>query len=191
VETFLRAFLNSRLGDILLTGLVAGTGSGFLSNGLASIRTKRQAKQRVLLRRLNDVYFPIYKLLVRKVDPSEGYLGIDRDQGVGIMSVVLAQHLYVDPQLERLVGALEENIRYPEPALRSDWLFDEDRELLTYVLRQYHTLKMQLGMPYDDSMVSGDGNVQPSGLARGFLFAGTMIRKLWSRQADQFKRRQD
>ncbi len=180
MDTLLHAFLNSRFGDIILTGLVAGTGSGFLSNGLANRRTQRQAKQRILLRRLNEVYFPIYKILVRKVDSSEGYLGIDRDQVVAIMGIVFAQHLFVEPELDRLVAGLEEDIRYPQ-RLAADSLFDQDRALLTYVLRQYHTLKRCLGMPYDPSRVSGGDNVRPNDRPRRFMVVRTPIRKLWLR----------
>ncbi|PEP75335.1 hypothetical protein CN573_10565 [Bacillus wiedmannii] len=141
--------------DIKTFTLIVTTGGVMITAILTHFFTlKREKYSKTFehkLQILKEVYTPIYRVLMREVEPGEGYQGLGATPFLDIMEILEDNIELVDPNLESILWDLKEEYYYwGESRVR---LLDEDRNLLDFVLYQYNVLRKDMGLPYDASSI--------------------------------------
>lgn len=141
--------------DIKTFTLIVTTGGVMITAILTHFFTlKREKYSKTFehkLQILKDVYTPIYRVLMKQVEPGEGYEGLGARPFLEIMEILEDNIELVDPNLESILWDLkEEYYHWGQSRVR---LLDEDRKLLDFVLFQYNVLRKDMGLPYDASSV--------------------------------------
>ncbi|MDQ7236782.1 hypothetical protein QYM13_23830 [Bacillus pacificus] len=141
--------------DIKTFTLIVTTGGVMITAILTHFFTlKREKYSKTFehkLQILKEVYTPIYRVLMREVEPGEGYQGLGAKPFLDIMEILEDNIELVDPNLESILWNLKEEYYYwGESRVR---LLDEDRNLLDFVLYQYNVLRKDMGLPYDASSI--------------------------------------
>ncbi|MGH0793588.1 hypothetical protein ACQVTT_05130 [Bacillus mycoides] len=143
------------LNDIKTFTLIVTTGGVLITAILTHFFTlKREKYSKIFehkLQILKDVYTPIYLVLMKEVEPGEGYQGLGGRPFQNIMGILEDNIELVDPNLESILWDLKEDYYYWDQ--RPSGLLDEDRKLLDFVLYQYNVLRKDMGLPYDASSI--------------------------------------
>ncbi|MED1114317.1 hypothetical protein [Bacillus paramycoides] len=143
------------MNDIKTFTLIVTTGGVMITAILTHFFTlKREKYSKTFehkLQILKDVYTPIYIVLMKEVEPGEGYRGLGARPFQHIMGILEENIELVDPNLESILWDLKEDYYYWDQ--RKFGLLDEDRKLLDFVLFQYNDLRKDMGLPYDSSSV--------------------------------------
>lgn len=107
-------------------------------------RESKQAYNKYRIEILENLYSPIYKVLIQEIWPGEGYEGIDLSQFTKIKSIVDENSILVDPKLDNLVWSLAED------AHKLGYVtLDADRYLFNHVIKEYNALRKSVGLPHE------------------------------------------
>ncbi len=123
------------------------------SNAFGYFKDKKFASSKYTEDVLTKLYVPIYKILTDNLVPGDGYDGINAGQLDIIQQLIKDNPELTDPQLEKLVyGYLEDDYHNQLESINNDYnnfIYDEDRKLLDYVLISFNKTRRSLGLPYD------------------------------------------
>lgn len=100
---------------------------------------------------LDKIYTPIYKILIQRVIPGDGYEGIDDHQLESIIKITDDHVNLVDPKLNKILWNLREEAQYIWQT-RGDIsyiILDENRVLMNHVESYYNLLRKAVGLPYE------------------------------------------
>lgn len=100
---------------------------------------------------LEELYTPIYKIILREVNPLDGYEGISGKQFTEIKEIISDKYILVDPVLDNIIWSLKED-ECLNRGYEKYYCFDKDRRLLTHVERQYNKLRKSIGLPYEKNI---------------------------------------
>lgn len=139
----------------IVTIIITSILTSIFTNYFAFLKEKKVKSLSYTDESLKKIYIPIFKTITDKVIPGDGYEGIDHHQLDKIITIIKNNPEYADPELEKIVFRYEEDlfneanrpyITQKDPNLLS---FDENRELLEYILISFHRTRKSLGLPYN------------------------------------------
>jgi hypothetical protein len=134
---------------IILTAVLTAGASNYFSYW----KDKKIAAGKYAEDSLRKLYIPIYKILVKHIYPGDGYDGIDEDQVSDIKKIIDENPELTDPELGRIVDSTFEDVMHQNSRPYDDQLdlkamrYDDDRELLDYVLIAFNKTRKNLGLP--------------------------------------------
>ncbi|WP_191556437.1 hypothetical protein [Metabacillus idriensis] len=134
---------------ILLTAVFTAGASSLFTYWLDKINRSYQYAEESL----RKLYIPIYKKLGENIYPGDGYEGINENQVSEIKEIIEEHPELTDPELERIVenifiDVMHNNSRsYNIQRDLSMFIYDENRELLEYVLFSFNSTRHKLGLP--------------------------------------------
>ncbi|MGM7722174.1 hypothetical protein [Metabacillus sp. Hm71] len=128
--------------------------TAFASNLFGYIKEKRTASSKYTEQVLTELYVPIYKILVERIIPGDGYEGIDQDQLDSIKDIIDDNPELTDPILEGLIYGYLEDAYWNVTRIHADQqdprfeTYDSDRRLLDYILISFNKTRRPLGLPH-------------------------------------------
>ncbi|MEI2338931.1 hypothetical protein FA002_02245 [Priestia megaterium] len=130
---------------IFLTAIVT---AGF-ANIFGYWKDKRVASTKYIEKVFTELYLPIYKIVDQKVNPIDGFEGLDEHDIEALIAILKDKPELFDPKLEKII------YRYYEKEY-ANWQYGENRsfhendtELLDYVSIAFNKTRKSLGLPYE------------------------------------------
>lgn len=116
-------------------------------------KEERDSEHKIKRDRFHKLYLPIRKLLYRRVDFEEGYIGLDDSDAQEIIGIIDKNIDLADDTLEDYYWRLHEELWYRCLERRQhpdsneyEPLMDEDRKFLEFIESGYKKLKCELHM---------------------------------------------
>ncbi|MCK0470399.1 hypothetical protein [Halalkalibacter sp. APA_J-10(15)] len=130
---------------IFLTAIITAGASNYFSY----IKEHKVRTSKYTERVLTELYVPIFKLILSRTNPHDGFEGLDDDDVTGLVDLFSKNPELFDPELEQIINSYYE-ISY------INWKYDEhenfyecDKKLLNYINGAFHKTRKSLGLPND------------------------------------------